>query len=129
MFEQSFEQYFDRARATAGPPSEPLSHLNQLHNATSALGAGVVSAVAAGVDDGTGVAGEGDGLALAFDRVLFETGAGEAGVVTVSPAAGVGRPCLGRIESHPTNGHAPVEDGTSIEGKCLEQIQVLASFQ
>ena len=128
MFEQSFEQYFERARAIAGPPSEPLSHLNQLHNATSALGAGVVSAVA-GVADELGAAGAGDGLALAFDLVLFETGAGEAGADTVSPAAGVGRPCLGRIESHPTNGHAPVEDGTSIEGKCLQQIQVLASFQ
>lgn len=121
--EQSLEQYLERARAIAGPPSDPLSHLSQLHNETSSL-LGVRDAGVTGMD--------GAGVAVLVGVVLVggltEADAEDDGGV-VSPAPDVGRPFLGRIESHPTNGHAPLEDGTSIEGRCFEQIQVLASFQ
>ena len=121
MFEQSFEQYLDRARAGAGPPSAPLSHLNQLHRTISSLGVAGAAVV-------TGVAGVGRVAFVGVD-CLAEDGAGDAEGVAASAVVGAGRPCLGRIESHPTNGHAPIEEGISIEGRCFEQTHVLASFQ
>ena len=96
------EQYFERGRDGAGPPLGPLSQRNQLHRST--LGACLTLIVEA-------VSAVSTGVWATVVVVVFSTEATELAMGADSSSVGIGRPCFGLIESHPTKGQAPVYAG------------------